>query len=315
MKAKRSDRPPYPHFIIAGAPRCGTTALYQYLSENPLIYMSQVKELNYFAFDFPNVQKIRFTSQEDYLKVFQGADFRHMAVGEASPFYLFSQEAFKNIYSFNPKIKIILSLRNPLNFVQSFHQLNLSLLREDIADLQTAWNLQSDRKNGEKIPKSCREPELIQYGELGKFGKHMNELLKIFPREQVMVIIFEDFAANPKKIYENILSFIDVPSDRRSDFPPVNANFKNRSKLIANLLHPPQSVYQFFIRATSIFGVNFMKHVTLFYNRIERLNVTESKREPLDPEFRKQLLDFFRKDIHLLEDLIGRDLSIWTEES
>lgn len=58
-----------------------------------------------------------------------------------------------------------------------------------------------------------------------------------------------------------------------------------------------------------------MKNVTLFYNRIERLNVTESNREPLDPDFHKQLLDFYREDIHLLEDLIDRDLSIWTEES
>ena len=227
MTIKKTNINTMPNFIIAGAPRCGTTALYQYLSENPSIYMSQVKELNYFAFDFSNVQKIRFSSDEDYLKIFQGADSRHVAVGEASPFYLFSKEAFKNIYSFNPQIKIIISLRNPLNFVQSFHQLNLSLLREDITDLQTAWNLQSDRKNGEKIPKSCREPELIQYGELGKFGKHIKELYKIFPRDQVMVIIFEDFATNPQKIYKNILSFINVPDDFRSDFLPVNANFRN----------------------------------------------------------------------------------------
>jgi hypothetical protein len=273
-----------------------------------------VKELNYFAFDFPNVQKIRFKSRNDYLKVFQSANSQHIAIGEASPFYLFSKVAFENIRAFQPDTKIILSLRNPLNFVQSFHQLNLSLLREDITDLESAWNMQTIRKSGKNIPKSCREPDLIQYGELGRFGNHVSKLLEIFPRKQILVILFEDFAANPKNIYEKILSFIGVPSDQRSDFAPVNANFKNRSKFIANLLHPPQPVYQFFIKVISLFGVNFMKNVTLFYNRIERMNVTGSKRNPLDPQFRMQLLSYFRDDINLLANLIDRDLSIWTDE-
>ena len=83
---------------------------------------------------------------------------------------------------------------------------------------------------------------------------------------------------------------------------------------MANLFHPPQFVYQLFIKATSIFGVNFMKNVTLIYNRIERLNVTEAIREPLSPEFRGKLFNYFIEDIHLLEGLIDRDLSIWTEE-
>lgn len=302
-----------PNFFIAGAPRCGTTALYEYLSENPHIYMSQVKELNYFAFDFPNVQKINFSSQNDYLKVFEKANSQHQAVGEASPFYLFSEVAFQNIHSFDPNAKIIISLRNPVNFVQSFHQLNLSLLREDVPDLKAAWDLQERRKNGKQIPKSCREPELIQYGDLGKFGKYIKKLLEIFPRDQVMIIIFEDFAANPEEIYKNILTFIGAQYDGRTNFAPVNANFKNRSLFIAKLLHPPQAIYQLFIKTISLFGVNFMKNVTLFYNRIEKLNVTDSKRQPLDPQFRKDLINYFRDDIQMLSTLIDRDLSLWTD--
>jgi hypothetical protein len=302
-----------PNFYIAGAPRCGTTALYQYLSENPYIYMSQVKELNYFAFDFPNVQKINFTSLNDYLKVFENANSKHHAIGEASPFYLFSKVAFQNIQSFDPNAKIIISLRNPVDFVQSFHQLNLSLLREDVSDLETAWGLQDQRKSGKKIPKSCREPELIQYGELGKFGTYIENLFKVFSRDQVMIIIFEDFVANPKKVYEEILTFIGAPNDNRSDFTPVNANFKNRSKFLAGLFHPPQAIYQLFMKTISLFGVNFMKNVTLFYNRIERLNVTNSKRQPIDPQFRLDLINYFREDIQLLSKLIDRDLTMWTE--
>ena len=83
-----------PNFFIAGAPRCGTTALYTYLSEHKNVLMSEVKELNYFADDFPNMQKIDFKSYQGYLKTFVKADEKHIAVGEASPFYLFSEVAF-----------------------------------------------------------------------------------------------------------------------------------------------------------------------------------------------------------------------------
>ena len=128
----------HPNFFISGAPRCGTTALYTYLSEHPQIFMSEVKELNYFASDFPNVQKITFKSVDDYHKVFAKADERHLAVGEASPFYLFSQVAFQNMAAYNPAAKVILTLRHPVDFVESYHQLNLSLLREDEPDLAKA---------------------------------------------------------------------------------------------------------------------------------------------------------------------------------
>lgn len=300
-----------PTFFIAGAPRCGTTALYQYLNQHPQIFMSEVKELNYFAHDFPHVQKISFKSKEDYLNVFSQANSNHLAIGEASPFYLYSKVAFSNMRSFNPNARIILSLRNPIDFVQSFHQLNLSLLREDQKDLRKAWALQKQRLSGNKIPKSCRQPELIQYGELGLFGKYVEKLLEIFPRHQVLIIIFEDFRKGPQTIYEEILRFINVRSDGRQEFPPVNASFENRSKLMATLFHPPQFVYQPFMKFISLFGVNFMKGVSVVYNRIEKLNVTQAKKEPLDPQFRQELQDFFKQDIEKLADIVDRDLSEW----
>jgi hypothetical protein len=300
-----------PNFFIAGAPRCGTTALYSYLSEHPDIFMSEVKELNYFAFDFPNVQKITFKSELDYLKVFEKAN--HLAIGEASPFYLYSQVAFTNIRKFNPKAKIILTLRSPINFVQSFHQLNLSLLREDEENLEKAWELQDQRRQGKQIPASCRQPEMILYGELGLFGKYVERLLAIFPRDQVLIIIFEDFARHPQEIYEKILAFIGVPSDGRTEFPPVNSNFSNKSKLLAKIFHPPQSIYKAFIKVISLFGVNFMKFVSIVYNKIETLNTKRTNREPLSPEFKAKLKIYFQKDVQTLSALMNRDLSFWLE--
>ena len=300
-----------PNFFISGAPRCGTTALYTYLSDHPQIFMSEVKELNYFANDFPNVQKIAFKSVDDYHKVFAKADERHLAVGEASPFYLFSRVAFKNMAAYDPGAKVILSLRNPVDFVESYHRLNLSLLREDQPNLEKAWDLQAARRQGKHIPAGARQADLLLYGEVGQFGKYVERLFETFPKDQVKVFLYDDLKADTRAVYEQILTFIGVPSDGRTEFPPVNANFENRSALLARLFHPPQPVYQFFMKTISLFGIGFMKQVSVIYNRIERLNTTRTSRPKMAPALRQKLLEHFRPDIARLADLIERDLSAW----
>lgn len=300
-----------PHFFVAGAPRCGTTALYTYLGEHPNIFLPKIKELHYFASDFPGIQKILFKSLDEYLKMFAGAGPQHLVVGEISPLYYYSQVALKNINKFDPSGKIILILRNPVDFVESIHQLNLALLREDEPDLAKAWELQGLRRLGKMIPSSCREPELVLYGDLGLFGKHVDRMFEIFPKEQVLVVLFDDFAANPRASYETILSFLGLPSDGRVDFPRVNANYQGNSRLLTQLIHPPQALYRIFMKTISLFGVDFMKNISLVYNKIEMFNARRAPRPPMDPALRAKLRSYFRDDIQKLAGLIGRDLSTW----
>jgi hypothetical protein len=300
-----------PNFFIAGAPRCGTTALYTYLSEHPRIFMPAVKELNYFAEDLLNVQKVAFRSPEDYLQVFAGAKPHHLAVGEASPFYMFSQVAFEKMYAFNPQARVILSLRNPVDFVQSYHRLNLSLLREDQPDLERAWDLQQERGEGKHIPKSARHVSLLMYSELGCFSRYVERLYEVFPREQVKIILFDDLAADVQSVYEEILTFLGVPSDGRTSFPRVNVSFENKSQLLAKLFHPPQPVYRAFMLIISLFGVRFTEVVSVLYNRIERLNTRKAAHAEMSPSLRARLQAHFRPDIERLADLLERDLSMW----
>lgn len=273
--------------------------------------MSGVKELNYFATDFPNVQKITFKSVEDYHGVFAKAGGQHLGVGEASPFYLFSKVAFKNMIEYDPAARVILTLRHPVEFIESYHRLNLSLLREDEPDLAKAWDLQEPRRQGQHIPPSARQPELLMYGDLGRFGNYIERLYAIFPREQVKIFLFDDLRTDTRAVYEQTLAFIGVPSDGRQEFPQINANFENRSKVLARLFHPPQPVYQAFVKFIGLFGPGFMEKVSIFYNRLERLNTTRATRTTLDPALRARMLEHFSPDIKKLSGLIGRDLSGW----
>lgn len=300
-----------PNFIVAGAPRCGTTALHVYFSEHPQIFMPKVKELNYFADDFPNMQKIDFRTYDDYLSQFAEATEIHLGIGEASPFYLFSEVAFEKMHARLPNAKIIVSLRNPVDFVHSYHQLNVALLREDEKDLRKAWFLQDERKQGKSLPANLREATLLMYSELGKFSQYLERLFAIYPRGQVKIILLDDWKTNPKAVYEDLLAFLDIPSDGREDFRPVNASFENRSQFLAKIFHPSPRVYRAFMKGISLFGVGFMEWVSVIYNKIERLNTRSTKRTEMEPDFRAYLTAYFREDVQNLERLLGRDLSMW----
>ncbi len=300
-----------PNFVVAGAPRCGTTALYAYLSKHPQIFMSYVKELNYFADDFPTMQKITYRSDADYLQLFSDATDSHIGIGEASPFYLFSDIAFEKMHVTLPDAKVIVSLRNPVDFIHSFHRLNLTLLREDEVDIKKAWALQEERKEGKSLPANLREPALLMYGELGKFSQYVERLFAIYPREQIKVVLLDDLRADTKAFYEEVLAFLEIPSDGREEFPQVNSNFENKSKFLAKIFHPSPKVYDFFMKTISLFGTGFMEKVSIFYNKIERLNTTPTKRSEMDAEFRAYLTEYFREDVEKLGKLIDRDLSAW----
>jgi hypothetical protein len=135
--------------------------------------------------------------------------------------------------------------------------------------------------------------------------------LTVFPRQQVKIYLFDDLVADSRAVYEDILAFIGVSSDGRTNFPPVNAGFGVKSPLMANLFHPPQFIYKPFMKLIGLFGPNFMKNVFLLYDKLERMNTTKAKRANLDPALRARMLEHFRPDIERLSGLIERDLSKW----
>lgn len=122
-----------PNFLVIGAHKAGTTALYNYLKQHPQVYMSPAKEPRFFALEGKNLKflgpkkdpgnRCRFTTLEAYRELFQGVS-SEVAIGEASTLYLYSQEAPKRIQHYIPDAKLIAILRNPIkraysNFVHA----------------------------------------------------------------------------------------------------------------------------------------------------------------------------------------------------
>jgi hypothetical protein len=296
-----------PNFFIVGAPKCGTTALYRYLRLHPNIYMPVKKEPHFFARDLGTYPAIK--TMEDYSALFMGAEPRHRRIGEASVYYLRSAVAIPNILAFNPEARIIAMFRNPVDMVYSFHSQLLYWSEEIVPDFETAWRLQEPRRRGVDLPPKTRGPFLLQYGEMARFGSQTERLLSAAPAEHVKLILYDDFAASPRKVYNDVVDFLGLPPDGRTEFPRINDNKRARVTWLRNLIRKPPPVLREAYREMKS-RVGRKRLDAIRQGVIERLTVKE-RREPLSPAFRAELVEVFRDEVALLGRLMDRDLRHW----
>jgi hypothetical protein len=297
-----------PNFFIIGAPKCGTTALSEYLREHPDIHFSYPKEPNFFCTDFSDKHR-GFQTIEHYLNQCYYNSKGKTAVGEGSVYYLYSDKAVPNIIEFNPDAKFIVMLRDPVSMAYSLHSTHIrSRINENVVDFKKAWDLQESRKRGENLPPDNREPKLIQYRDVCSTGKQLERLFSRVDRDNVKVILFDDFVADTKKVYEETLDFLGVDSDNRTDFTPKNENRYFKNTKLANLVSKTAKKYPGVMLVKRRLGIPEGVSVLKFINKLNRV---KAKRQPLDEAFREQLYNEFREDVERLEKLLDRDLSHW----
>ncbi len=294
-----------PNFFIVGAPKSGTTSLSEYLKENSHIYFSPVKEPHYFDFDAS--VKIR-TNFETYLSLFYKADPKiHKAIGEGSTGYLFSKCAIPEILKFNPDAKFIVMLRNPVDLVQAWHGEMFYEGLENISDFEKAWLAQEQRKKGENIPASCWDVSKLMYSEWGMLGDQVEKLFSFVKKNKIKIIIFDDFVSDTKKVYEEVLKFLEVPTDNRKDFPIIN----ERKKLILPWLQPELAFLANVVR-----GVRAKLGIKIGYGwgflpKIFSLNTEPGIRRIVGEDFKSELNSFYLKNVVKLSKLLKRDLTYW----
>jgi len=296
-----------PNFFIVGAGKCGTTALYSYLRSHPNIFMPRFKEPLFFASDLHEGRRFVPTFTE-YLQLFRKAKPHQIAVGEASPGYMFSRVAIPKIREFNPDAKLIAMVRNPIEMTQSHHRQALYNLNEDEEDFERAWRLQEVRRSGERIPSTSRNPVFLQYAKVASLGEQVKRLFEVFPREKVMLIVFDDFVRSTLSVYKAVLEFLGVPYDGRTYFPAVNVRKAHGSISFAKLvMRPPQ-----FLNRIAVWMRKLLRtHQLGIGTALTKLARKRVEKKPLSHEFKQELAETFCKDVKLLSRILDRDLSNW----
>lgn len=293
-----------PDFFLAGAPKSGTTALSEYLRGHPGVFFSNPKELNYFCEDFAEHRFIK--TRADYERQFVDAT-PEQRVGEGSVVYLYSRVALQNIRDFNPEARIIVMLRNPVAMVQALHQQFLAALYEDEASFECAWRLQEERAQGRHVPRLCRASELLAYRRIGLLGEQVERLWRVFPREQTLLILFDDFIAEPRRVYLDVLDFLGLPDDGRQEFPVVNEAHGLRPGLIGGLVRRTPAPLR-----NLVTRMRYQPWLQGLPALADRWLKKPQPRTELSPDFRAELKAAFREDVEHLGQLLERDLpGLW----
>jgi hypothetical protein len=270
-----------PNFFIVGAPKCGTTAVYTYLKEHPDIFMSSIKEPQFFADDvLGDLRSVR--TLDDYLNCFAGAE-REEVIGEASVAYLGSRAALHGIKAFNPSAHIIIMLRSPVEVMYSEYSQRILDTREPSISFEVALKAEEEgklspwrRQSGKVVGLSLRETV--------RFFYQVREYFQVFDREKIHIIIYDDLKKDTAGTYVEALRFLGVRQDFQSRFNVVHANKRVRSRQLQEfLIHPPDLARRI---ARTLLPQPIRR---LGGNSLLRLNSPNTPRPPMNPTLRRSL--------------------------
>lgn len=290
----------HPNFFIVGAYKSGTTALHSYLASHPDIFMCPVKEPKYFGRDLRLVRLKRMT-EEQYLALFSGAGEQRI-VGEASPNYLQSKTAPEEISRFAPDARIVIMLRDPVEFMYSLHAQTVYFGDENIQEFEQALAAEPERRNGRSVPRTTGDVERLLYRECARFTDKVERYFDRFGRDRVKVILYDDFARDTKAAYDDVLQFLGVAPYLPPSFEVIHASKRPRMPALRRLIR-------------SLEGMDSLRALRPLAGAVRaiesRVNTIPFKRPPMNPELEAGLRAEFAPEVERLGRLLNRDLSAW----
>lgn len=292
-------------FFIAGYPKAGTTSLYDYLKSHPDVFLPRLKEPHYFTDDYPSAREV--TSGDEYHALYREA-LSGQRCGDASASVIHSDIAIDNILKRYPQAKFIVLLREPVAAVRSFHGELLHNLNDNVADFEQAWRLQAVRAEGLEIPSTCREPRFLQYRDIFHYQKQLPAFFDKVPAEQRLVLVFEEFFADPRAGYLQVLNFLGLEDDGRIDFGAVNSARRHRFRWLAQihrrLVDGNGPIYRFLKCVLSSLAIH-PSHI------LTQLNRKAGGKPEISKTFEAELREQFLADVEMVEHLLGRNIERW----
>jgi hypothetical protein len=286
--------PKAPNFIVAGAIKAGTTTLYQYLKQHPQIFVPETKELRFFAYDttdqwcLENGQAFPIKSFDKYLDEFSTVK-DEIAIGEVSPNYLASAIAPQAIHSIYPDMKMIFSLRNPVDSAYSAYQMDARAGRET-RPIESAL--------------ATTERRVERY----RYYNYLKEWYALFENEQILVIAFDDLVREPEATMVEIYAFLGVDTQYELSTQHVATN---RGGM------PESKLSKLFFRSTNRIrktqlARKYKAYIPSFaFEFYQNLRNSSLKKNPMPDGIRSQLRDYYRDDVAALEKLTNLKVDKW----
>lgn len=292
-----------PNFLIIGSAKGGTTSLHYYLNQHPQIFMSAVKEPRFFALEgevlnFRNpdaaINHNSVTTLEAYQALFKDVT-NEIAIGEASPLYLYSAKAVERIKHYIPQAKLIAVLRNPVDRAFSCYT---HLRRENYEKLSFAEGLKAEEQ---RIQDNWAH--LWHYKKAGFYYEQLKRYYDAFDPAQIKVYLFEDLNVDSTAITQDICRFLGVDDSFQPELSRQNVSGIPKSRLVHNFFARKNPIRE---AIAPLIPSHLRQQIS---RKIKTWNL--GKKPELDPAIRQELVELYREDILKLQELLQRDLSHW----
>jgi len=296
----------FPNFLLIGAARSGSTALFDYLGQHPQIFVSDPKEPHFFAFedrppeftgpgDEEEINRVAVTDECAYRALFRAVgDAR--AVGEGSVSYLYYPRAVWNIRRRIPRIQLVCILRNPADRAYSAFRFSRARMYEPLADFREALEREEKRI-------AAGWHHIWHYRRMGRYHEQLRRFYREFDAEQIRVYRFEDFVRDPRPVLRDCFGFLRVDPCFRPRWKPVTVpSGEPRVEALQRYLLEAAPVKRMVKR---ILPGRIRRRLS---RRIRKANL---RKPPMDPALRQELLEGYRDGIYELSELTGRDFTGW----
>jgi hypothetical protein len=188
-------------FILAGAQKSGTTALHYFLTKHPDITMGDQQEMHF----FDNEEIFSGPVDYDLLHKHFGPVPLSTVAGECTPIYIYWKPAMERIWEYDPNIKLLITLRNPVD--RAFAHWNMQRFKgRELLDFLDAVKEEKNRaREAASLQSRC-----YSYVGRGFYAEQLERVFKFFPREQVELIKFEEFQDKKSETLDAIFRFLGV---------------------------------------------------------------------------------------------------------
>lgn len=264
-----------PTFLIVGAAKAGTTALAAYLGAHPQVFMSEEKELHFFDEHYSR-------GVAWYAEQF-GPARGEIAVGEATPTYLFDERAIERMASVVPEAKLIAILRNPIDRAYSHYWW-----------MRALWERLSFE---EAVRAEIADPTKRRYLAAGRYLPQLERICAVYPRSSVHVMILEDLNSARSEEYARVCRFLGVDDAYRPDVLGTTINEAYR-------LRWPRL-------RTALYKIHAWRRMPRLSARIDGWNRVPLRYPKMPPALRAELEEWYAEDNAALAAWLGRDLYAW----
>lgn len=194
-------------FLLAGVQKSGTSALHSYLKQHPHLWLSRKKELHFF-----DDETIDWT-QPDYT-TYQPSDraqSKSTPAGEATPVYIYWPNSMERIKRYNPNMKLIFIFRQPVERAWSHWKKENRCRREHHS---FSWAIREGRARVMNSSEVSDYRRYFSYIERGFYGQQLQKVLRLFPRQQLLLLRSEDLEEDPTQVIRIISEFLQVPAPK-----------------------------------------------------------------------------------------------------